>query len=207
MQEIIEGIITGVYQTSALEWTAVIFGLMSVWFSMKENILVYPTGIVSVLIYVYLSFNYLLYADAGVNSYYFVMSVYGWYHWKDTDDDSDQIPVTKNSSREWVISVGILVASFMTLVYVLQNFTDSDVPIWDATTTCFAILGMWLMARKKVESWIAWIITDIISVPLYFYKGLVLTSFQFLFFTGLAVAGYFAWKKSLQKSESSLVEA
>lgn len=207
MQEIIEGIITGVYQTSALEWTAVIFGLMSVWFSMKENILVYPTGIISVLIYVYLSFNYLLYADAGVNSYYFVMSVYGWYHWKDTDDDTDQIPVTKNSSKEWVISVGILVASFMILVFVLQNFTDSDVPIWDATTTCFAILGMWLMARKKVESWIAWIITDIISVPLYFYKGLVLTSFQFLFFTGLAVAGYFAWKKSLQKSESSLVEA
>ncbi|MEQ9264364.1 MAG: nicotinamide riboside transporter PnuC [Balneolaceae bacterium] len=206
MQEIIEGIITGVYQTSALEWTAVIFGLMSVWFSMKENILVYPTGIISVLIYVYLSFNYLLYADAGVNSYYFVMSVYGWYHWKDTDDDTDQIPVTKNSSKEWVISVGILIASFIILVFVLQNFTDSDVPIWDATTTCFAILGMWLMARKKVESWIAWIITDIISVPLYFYKGLVLTSFQFLFFTGLAVAGYFAWKKSLQKSEGSLVE-
>lgn len=206
MQEIIEGIITGVYQTSALEWTAVIFGLMSVWFSMKENILVYPTGIISVLIYVYLSFNYLLYADAGVNSYYFVMSVYGWYHWKDTDDDTDQIPVTKNSSKEWVISVGILLASFMILVFVLQNFTDSDVPIWDATTTCFAILGMWLMARKKVESWIAWIITDIISVPLYFYKGLVLTSFQFLFFTGLAVAGYFAWKKSLQKSKGSLVE-
>lgn len=203
MSEVLEGIITGVYQTSALEWTAVIFGLMSVWFSMKENILVYPTGIISVLIYVYLSFNYLLYADAGVNSYYFVMSVYGWYHWKDTEGDADQIPVTKNSSKEWAISAGILVSSFLILVFVLHNFTDSDVPIWDATTTCFAILGMWLMARKKVESWIAWIITDIISVPLYFYKGLVLTSFQFLFFTGLAVAGYFAWKKSLEKGEGS----
>lgn len=203
MSEVLEGIITGVYQTSALEWTAVIFGLMSVWFSMKENILVYPTGIISVLIYVYLSFNYLLYADAGVNSYYFVMSVYGWYHWKDTEGDADQIPVTKNSSKEWAISAGILVSSFLILVFVLHNFTDSDVPIWDATTTCFAILGMWLMARKKVESWIAWIITDIISVPLYFYKGLVLTSFQFLFFTGLAVAGYFAWKKSFEKGEGS----
>lgn len=203
MSEVLEGIITGVYQTSALEWMAVIFGLMSVWFSMKENILVYPTGIISVLIYVYLSFNYLLYADAGVNSYYFVMSVYGWYHWKDTEGDADQIPVTKNSSKEWAISAGILVSSFLILVFVLHNFTDSDVPIWDATTTCFAILGMWLMARKKVESWIAWIITDIISVPLYFYKGLVLTSFQFLFFTGLAIAGYFAWKKSLEKGSGA----
>lgn len=204
MQEILEGIITGIYQTTALEWTAVIFGLMSVWFSMKENILVYPTGIISVLIYVYLSFNYLLYADAGVNSYYFVMSVYGWYHWKDTGGEADQIPVTKNSPKEWGISVGILVASFLILVFVLQNFTDSDVPIWDAATTCFAILGMWLMARKKLESWIAWIITDIISIPLYFHKGLVLTSFQFLFFTGLAFAGYFAWKKSLQKEKDVL---
>jgi nicotinamide mononucleotide transporter len=82
---------------------------------------------------------------------------------------------------------------------VLINFTDSDVPFWDAATTAFAILGMWLMARKKLENWIAWIITDLISIPLYFYKGLVLTSFQFLIFTVLAVMGYFAWKKSLEK--------
>ncbi len=199
MQAIIESIITGVAQTSTLEWVAVITGLMSVWFSMKENILVYPTGIISVLIYVYFGFNYQLYADMGVNSYYFVMSVYGWYHWKDTGDDSrEQIPVTTNSNKEWLVSIVLLVGSFLILVFVLINFTDSDVPIWDATTTCFAILGMWLMARKKLESWIAWIITDLISVPLYFYKGLVLTSVQFLIFTGLAFAGYIAWKKSLE---------
>ena len=207
MQELIDGIINGVLQTSTLEWIAVITGLMSVWFSMKENILVYPFGIVSVLIYVYFGLQYQLYADMGVNSYYFVMSVYGWYHWTNTKDDSaTQIPITQNSNKDWVISGVILVSSFLILVFVLMNFTDSDVPIWDATTTCFAILGMWLMAQKKLENWIAWIITDLISIPLYFYKGLVLTSFQFLFFTGLAVAGYLTWKKSIYAKKEQLLE-
>lgn len=207
MQELIDGIISGIIQTSTFEWIAVATGLMSVWFSMKENILVYPFGIVSVLIYVYFGFQYQLYADMGVNSYYFVMSVYGWYYWTNTKDDSvTQIPITQNTNKDWVISVSILITSFLILVFVLMNFTDSDVPIWDATTTCFAILGMWLMAQKKIENWIAWIITDLISIPLYFYKGLVLTSFQFLFFTGLAIAGYLTWKKSMSIKNEQLLE-
>ena len=203
MESIVEGIIRGVINTTALEWIAVTTGLMSVWFSMKENILVYPTGIISVLIYVYLSFGPKLYADMGVNAYYFIMSVYGWYHWLDTDDEKkDQIPVTVNTLREHVISLCLLAGSFGILVFVLMNFTDSDVPVWDATTTAFAILGMWLMARKKLESWIAWIITDLASIPLWYYKGYVLTSFQFLVFTIFATMGYFAWKKSLEQQRS-----
>ena len=186
-----------------MEWIAVITGILSVWYSMKENILVYPTGIVSVLIYVYIAFNYRLYADMGVNFYYFVMSVYGWYHWTNTNDEAkDQIPVTRNSAKEWMWTLALMVASFGILVFVLFNFTDSDVPVWDATTTSFAITGMWLMARKKIENWYAWILTDLISIPLYFYKGLVLTSVQFTVFTVLATAGYFAWKKSLDQSRS-----
>ena len=200
MEYIIDGIINGIIQTTALEWIAVTTGLMSVWFSMKENILVYPTGIISVLIYVYIAFQYKLYADMGVNFYYFVMSVYGWYYWIHPKDDSrDQVRVTLNSSKENLITVGLLLTSFLILYFVLSNFTDSDVAFWDSTTTSFAIAGMWLMARKKLESWIAWIITDLISIPLYFYKELVLTSFQFLVFTGLAFAGYLAWKKSLEE--------
>ncbi|MEP0006561.1 MAG: nicotinamide riboside transporter PnuC [Balneola sp.] len=206
MQPIIDGIVNGIYQTSGLEWVAVICGVASVIYSMRENILVYPTGIISVLIYVYLAFEYKLYADMGVNGYYFVMSVYGWYYWTNTDGNKDQIPVTINSLRENFYSVGILGGSFGILVFVLINFTDSDVPFWDATTTAFAILGMWLMARKKLENWIAWIITDLISIPLYFHKGLVLTSFQFLIFTVLATMGYFAWKKSLEENRFNSVK-
>jgi nicotinamide mononucleotide transporter len=172
---------------------------------MRENILVYPTGIVSVLIYVYLAFEYKLYADMGVNSYYFVMSVYGWYHWKDTGDaDRDQIPVTINDAREWGITAALVVGSFFILYAFLTGATDSDVPLWDALTTCLAIAGMYLMARKKLENWIFWILTDIISVPLYFYKGLILTSLQFLIFTGLAIAGYLAWRRSLKKNTADL---
>lgn len=198
MQPIIDGVINGVIQTSGLEWIAVICGVASVIYSMRENILVYPTGIISVLIYVYLAFQYKLYADMGVNGYYFIMSVYGWHYWTNTDGGKEQVSVTINTFKENIYALGILFVSFGLLVFILINFTDSDVPVWDATTTAFAILGMWLMARKKLENWIAWIITDLISIPLYFYKGLVLTSFQFLIFTVLATMGYFAWKKSLE---------
>lgn len=204
MEYIIDGIINGIIQTTLLEWIAVVTGLASVWFSMKENIWVYPTGIVSVLIYVYLAFQYKLYADMGVNFYYFVMSVYGWYFWIHPKDKSqDQVPVTVNSRNENLFTIALMIGSFGILYFGLSNFTDSDVAFWDATTTSFAIAGMYLMARKKLENWIAWIITDLISIPLYFYKGLVLTSFQFLIFTILAFAGYIAWRNSLKESEEA----
>ncbi len=199
MHEFLEAFINGVFATSTIEWIAVVTGIASVWCSMKENILVYPFGIISVLIYVYLAFQYTLYADMGVYAYYFVMSVYGWYHWKNTNGERDQIPITTNNVREWIITVVLLISSFILLVFVLMKFTDSDVPIWDAATTCFAITGMWLMAQKKLENWVMWIITDFISIPLYFYKGLVLTSVQFFLFTILAFAGFIAWKKTLAK--------
>jgi nicotinamide mononucleotide transporter len=186
------------YQTTALEAIAVFFGLLSVWYSKQENILVYPTGIISVLIYIYLTFEYKLYADMGINGYYFVMSVYGWYNWTSTKYATGQIPISTLSKRDWGYLVLFLLVSFGLIYWLLFNFTDSDVPAWDASTTSFALLGMWLMARKKIENWLAWIITDLVSMPLYAYKGLPFTSFQFFIFTILATWGYFAWKKSLK---------
>lgn len=183
--------------TSWLEATAVVFGLASVWYSKQEHIWVYPTGIVSVLIYVFITYQYQLYADMGINGYYFVMSIYGWYHWTDTGNTAkEQIPISKNSFKENVLAVVIMATSF-TIIRFGLDYTDSDVPGWDSFTTATAITGMWLMARKKLENWIAWIITDIVAVPLYLYKGLPLTSFQFLVFTALATWGYFSWKKKL----------
>src|SRR5690554_46330 len=201
MQFIIDGIIIGIQQTTMLEWIAVTTGIMSVWYSMKENIWVYPTGIINTVIYIYLAFSFKLYADMGVNFYYTIMSMYGWYYWLNTDGDEDQVPVTTNSRKENIISVIIFSGSLAILIFVLTYFTDSDVPVWDATTTSFAILGMWLMARKKLENWLAWILTNLVSIPLYFYKGLILTSFQFLIFTILAVMGYLAWRKSMRARE------
>jgi nicotinamide mononucleotide transporter len=183
--------------TTPLEAIAVFFGLASVWYSKQEHIWVYPTGIISVLIYVYITFQYKLYADMGINGYYFVMSVYGWYHWTNTGDkDKEQIPISRNSRQENFVAVGIMIVSFMIIRFGL-DFTDSDVPGLDSFTTATAITGMWLMARKKIENWVAWIVTDIVAVPLYLYKGLPLTGFQYLIFTVLATWGYFSWKKKL----------
>ena len=185
-----------------LEATAVFFGLLSVWFAKKENILVYPTGIVSVLIYVHICFGAKLYADMGINAYYFIMSVYGWFVWTRKGTNTEQIPISKNDKTENLVSLIILIVSYVILSYTLSHYTDSDVPQWDSFTTAFAFTAMWLMARKKVENWIAWIITDLVSIPLYFYKGYILTSFQFFVFLGLAIAGYISWKRSLENQKT-----
>lgn len=200
MQQFFTQILEQAVQTSWLEAVAVVFGLLSVWYSKQENILVYPTGIVSVLIYVYLTFQYKLYADMGINAYYFIMSIYGWYHWMDTQGDRRQIPISRNNRIQNGISIAFFATSFLLIRWVLIAYTDSDVPNWDALTTAFALVGMWLMARKKIENWIAWIITDLVSIPLYLYKGLPFTAFQFLVFTFLASWGYFSWRKSLTQT-------
>lgn len=203
MDYILEGLSAGLAQMTWLEAVAVVFGLASVWYARLENILVYPTGIVSVIIYVYICAGAKLYADMGINAYYFVMSIYGWIIWSKKVDPTHHIPVSRNSLSENISAMIILVASFLVLRYVLVNYTDSDVPIWDSVTTSIAFVGMWLMARKKLENWIAWIIADAISIPLYFYKGLLLTSFQYFVFLILATMGYIAWKKDVESRTSN----
>ena len=194
-----EGLESGVAAMSWLEGFAVIFGLGSVYYSMKENILVFPTGIISTLIYVWICLQVKLYADMGINAYYFSMSIYGWYVWSNPKPGKLAVPVTWLATKGIFQSLTLWAFSYMVLYVVLTRFTDSDVPFWDAFTTASAFVGMWLMAKKKVENWIAWIITDLVSVPLYFYKGLVLTSFQFLVFTILAILGLIAWIKAAKK--------
>jgi len=191
--------------TSWLEAVAVLFGLLSVWFAKKENILVYPTGIVSVMIYVYICFFAGLYADMGINFFYFIMSLYGWYKWTRKDQSDHHIPITKNSFSQHLVSIAAAVVFFFILQYVLTNYTDSTVPNWDSTTTAIFIVGMWLMAQKKIENWIFWIIGDIISIPLYFHKGLVLTSFQFTVFLVIAIAGYIEWRNKLDGKERKII--
>lgn len=197
MQEVWQGILEGAAAMSWLEATAVIFGLLSVWYAKKENILVFPTGIVSVLIYVYICYNYKLYADMGINFYYFVMSIYGWIVWSSRSEGDEITPIAYNTSKENLVSISLFILFFIIMSYVLSNYTDSDVPYWDSLTTGIFLVGMWLMAKKKIENWIAWIIGDMISVPLYAYKGLYLTSFQFIVFLGIAIAGYVEWKRKL----------
>ncbi len=203
MEELIKQIQQGIAEYSLLEVGGVFFGLISVIFAKKENILVFPSGIISVLIYIYLTFHARLYADMAINAYYFAMSIYGWYYWAKKENGNEETPVSTNTRKEWIVTLAILVFSFILLQQVLLHLTDSDVPTIDALTTAIFFVGMQLMAKKKIENWIAWIIGDFISIPLYFYKGLVLTSFQFLIFFILAIAGYLSWKKTLNQKVKS----
>lgn len=181
----------------SIEGLAVSTGLASVWFSVKERIWVYPIGLISVSIYVYLSFIYGIYADMGINIYYVLMSIYGWYRWLQPSESGAAKEITRNSGKEWLLSIVLLLLSWVILFVILQRFTDSEIPLWDSLTTSLAIVGMWLMAEKKVEHWLFWIATDLLSIPLYYYKDLLLTSGQFFVFTILAVIGWLQWNKSL----------
>jgi len=185
-----------------LEIVAVIFGFLSVWFSKNNNVLVFPTGMISTLIFVYLLLKWELLGDMMINAYYFVMSIYGWYIWTKKVDAVRVTPISKTTIHEKKLSLAIFVSTlfFVFSVYNAFDKWNSWVAYVDTITTAIFFVGMWLMARRKIENWIFWIVGDIISVPLYFYKGFTFTSFQYLGFTFIAIFGYLEWKKHLDKN-------
>ena len=184
-----------------LEITAVVFGIISVLFARKNNILVYPTGLISTLIFIYILYNFKLYGEFIINIYYSVMSILGWYLWSRRNNGQEEFPISIMNSKEYKISSLIFTVTllFIALVYhFFDKFTDLTAYV-DAFTTALFFVGMWLMAKRKIENWIVWIIADIISVPLYFFKGLTVSSLQFIVFTIIAVLVYREWKIFLQK--------
>ena len=184
-----------------LEITGVVFGLLSVWFSKNNNILVFPTGMISTSIFVYLLYKWILLGDMMINAYYFIVSIYGWYVWS-RKENNVATPISTLKYNEKKISILIFVFSiiFVYSIYVYFDKWDSFTAYIDNFTTAIFFVGMWLMAKRKIENWIFWIIGDVISIPLYFYKGLTFTSLQYLIFTFIAIAGYYSWKKILNKS-------
>jgi len=191
-----------------LEMVGVFFGFLSVWYSMRENILVFPTGIISTGIFVYILLIFGLLGDMLINAYYFTMSIYGWYVWTRKVDETHFIPITITTPKEKVWSL-ILFGStvlFVVIVYLAFDKFDSWTAYVDTLTTAIFFVAMWLMAKKKLENWVYWIIGDVISVPLYLYKGLIFTSLQYLLFTIIAIFGYLAWKKSINKSPQVLLK-
>jgi nicotinamide mononucleotide transporter len=185
-----------------LEITAVIFGFASVWYSKKNNILVFPTGLISTSIFVYLLFKWQLIGDMMINGYYFVMSLYGWYIWTRKIDSAHVTPISKTTKQEQLLGSIIFIATLF-LVFLVYQFFDmwiGWVAYVDTLTTALFFVGMWLMAKRKIEHWMFWIVADIISVPLYFYKGLTFSSLQYLGFTIIAIFGFLAWKKLLNKN-------
>ena len=196
-----------------LEIIAAFFGLLSVFFSVKRNIWVYPTGIISTTIYVYILFNFGLLGDMLINVYYSIMSIYGWISWnKNTENQIISVDFAKK--KDWLMGLNLFVMSFVAVcgVYYFKPFIDNhfsmngvslgfqqlDWANWlDIFTTSLFLIGMWFMAKRKVENWLFWIVGDLICIPMMLYKGLGITSLQYLVFTIMAVMGYQKWKKTL----------
>lgn len=200
-----------------LESTAVVFGLLSVFFSIRKNIWVYPTGIVSTALYVYILFKIGLIGDTLINFYYTVMSIYGWIIWNRVKVDEVHVQVSRASKKDWIICAWLFLFSIIVvsiIYYYKPLLNDSDKPVvlgWDHLdwanyldifTTSIFLVGMWLMAKQKVENWIFWIMGDFICIPMMLYKSLGLTAFQYLIFTIMAINGYLVWKRGAQKAVS-----
>ena len=185
-----------------LEITAVIFGLLSVWYAKKDNILVFPTGLINTSIYVFLLWKWSLLGDMMINAYYFIMSIYGWYYWTRKKGNEVAYPIAKITNQEKIFSVLIffLTVLFFIVIYLIFNKFTNWTSYVDTFITGIFFVGMWLMAKRKIENWILWIIGNIISVPLYFAKGYTFTSIQYIIFTIIAVFGYLEWKKILNNN-------
>lgn len=182
-----------------LESIATLFGLISVIFAMRNNILVYPTGIISTGIYVYLLFHWNLFGDLIINFYYTIMSLYGWVLWAKKKDNQSSYPISQINKKDLQTSISIFFFTilFVIVVYIFFNKFTNWYAYTDTLTTGIFFTAMWLMAKRKIESWSLWIIGDIISVPLYFCKGYTISSLQYLAFTILAIFAYKEWKTFL----------
>jgi len=210
-----------------LELIAATFGIISVFYAKKENVLVFPTGIISTALYIYLLSQWNLYGDLIINIYYTIMSVFGWYMWSKIINSAknEHIAITRTSKKEKGIAFVIFIAASVFVIsiyrhynimpnnlgfsdsvqYAYENLTSGSlekfrtaVPFLDTFTTAAAFVAMWLMAVKKIENWTFWIVTNIVSIPLYFVKGYGFTGIQYIVFLILAILGYQQWKKILK---------
>ena len=191
-----------------LELFAVIMNITSVVYAKRNNILVYPTGLIGTGIFVFILLNFSLLGDTIINAYFFSMSIYGWYFWSRKKDEVfiNQVSTINRNEIKYLFILAISSLIFIYFIYDYFDKWNNWTAYVDNITTAIFFVAMWLMARRKIESWIFWIIGDLITVPLYFYKGLTISSIQYIIFLILAVLGYISWKKILDKNHQKLKE-
>ncbi|MBS1511891.1 MAG: nicotinamide mononucleotide transporter [Bacteroidetes bacterium] len=187
-------------ETSLLEWMAVALGVAEVLYAKVNKIWLYPTGIAATLLSIYIYNNAGLYAEAWLNIYYVIMSIYGWWYWI-KKKHLPPVKITACNNQDWLITAGITIVGFGILYYLLRNYTTSVVPGWDAWVSATAWAGMWLLAKRKLENWILLNISNAFAVPLLVYKHLLLYAALTVFLFIIAVQGYYKWKKELQQDK------
>lgn len=215
----------------SIEFVAAFFGILSVWFVKKESILAFPSGIISTALYIYICYKFVLYGDVIVNTYYTAMSMYGWFMWAQLNKSNLKTTITENTFLDTLKTVGIFIFTTIFVIFVyrfynvmpnhlnfsesitfaIKNLTSANLadfrlatPFLDTLTTGIFFAAMWLMANKKIAHWLFWILGNIISIPLYFVKGLGFTGLQYIIFLILAIQGYLVWKKNFNKTQLTL---
>lgn len=191
-----------------LEFIAFVFGILSVWFAKKENILVYPTGLIATIITTYLLYIAGYLGDMMINGYFTIMSIYGCYKWARKKNDTEVIAISRTNNKEKIIGIVLFFVTIF-VVFGIYNFFDYEIKIAnyiDIFASGIFFTGMWYMANKKIENWTLWILGDIIVTPLYAYRGLGMLSLQYLIFTILAISAYLEWKKILNSSQNREVQ-
>jgi nicotinamide mononucleotide transporter len=184
--------------TTWLEWLAVLLGVAEVLLAKANKVGLYPTGIASTLISIYLLLNAALYAECLLSIYYVVMSVYGWYYWVKKRNEPP-VKVAYSSRREWMITLLIVFVGWGVLYLLLVRFTSSTVPVWDAWVSSTAWAGMWLLARRKIENWVLLNVSNIFAIPLLYHKNLALFALLTAFLFIVAVFGYFEWRGIIRR--------
>nr|WP_319570677.1 nicotinamide riboside transporter PnuC [uncultured Draconibacterium sp.] len=186
-----------------IEILGAILGLAYIFFSIKQHILTWPTGLLTSALYVVVFFNARLYADMGLQVYYVIISIYGWYFWLSGKKQNEK-KVGVRSTRKilWLKLAVVSIALYALLLFILSNYTNSDVPHMDSVTTALSIVATWMLARKYIEHWLLWIFIDGFSAGLYIYKGLWATVILFIVYTVMALLGYIEWRKDLKNFEA-----
>lgn len=188
-----------------IEIFGVITGILYVILEVKQNRLLWPLGIVTSAAYVYIFFSGKFYADMGLQVYYVLISIYGWYYWSSggVKDDRQELPVVRINRQQLILLVLTFILAWVGIYLILDRFTDSTVPLGDSFTTALAIVATWMLTRKIIEQWFLWIIANVVSIALYIYKGLYPTVILYVIYAGMAVYGYLEWKKSMNRRTGS----
>lgn len=184
---------------AGLEAAGLATGLLSVWWLIRQNVLTWPMGIVYTLISLVIFWKVRLYADLGLHLIYLALGVYGWYHWVYGNRRRGAEPLPVSDSRTVVLLTVILFSLLLSGItgWLLSRYTDADVPYLDSATTCFSLGGMWLTARKKIESWYFWFFVDVLAGAIYIYKGIYFYAALYLIYTVMALMGYLSWRRSI----------
>ena len=181
-----------------IEASATAFGILCVWFYIRQNIWCWPTGLVQVILFMIIFYEVKLYSDLILHFVYIILQIYGWYYWLHGGRPGAQVPVSRLSPKSIALWISVAVIGSAALGFAMSSYTDASVPYPDAFTTATSLVAQWLIARKKLESWLFWITVDVAAIAIYLYKALYFTAGLYFVFLILAIAGYLAWRQSFQ---------